>query len=87
MTTYKQLAFILYGIVTKFHSLNALCKNLLFPEGKLTYSGIGKARRLLQTRLNENVDYEILNGPPNHIHEYTDRGLINPFYLTLAKVI
>lgn len=42
MTTYKQLVFILYGVVTKSHSLNTLCKNLLFLEDKLTYLGIDK---------------------------------------------
>lgn len=42
MTTWKQLVFILYGVVTKCHSLNTLCKNLLFLEDKLTYLGIDK---------------------------------------------
>ena len=42
MTTYKQLVFMLYGVVTKSHSLNTLCKNLLFLEDKLTYLGIDK---------------------------------------------
>ena len=42
MTTYRQLVFILYGVVTKSPSLNILCKNLLFLEDKLTYLGIYK---------------------------------------------
>ncbi len=42
MTTWKQLVFLLYGIVTKSHSLNTLCKNLLFLEDKLIYLGIDK---------------------------------------------
>lgn len=42
MTTWKQLVFMLYGVVTKSHSLNTLCKNLLFLEDKLTYLGIDK---------------------------------------------
>ena len=42
MTTWKQLVFMLYGVVTKSHSLNTLCKNLLFLEDKLTYLGINK---------------------------------------------
>ena len=42
MTTFKQLVFMLYGVVTKCHSLNTLCKNLLFLEDKLTYLGIDK---------------------------------------------
>jgi hypothetical protein len=40
LTTYNQLVFMLYGVVTKCHSLNCLCKNLLFLEDKLTYLGI-----------------------------------------------
>lgn len=42
MTTWKQLVFMLYGVVTKCHSLNTLCKNLLFLEDKLIYVGIDK---------------------------------------------
>src|SRR5690554_4859918 len=42
MTTWKQLVFLLYGVVTKSHSLNTLCKNLLFLEEKLIYLGIDK---------------------------------------------
>jgi len=42
MTTWKQLVFLLYGVVTKSHSLNTLCKNLLFLEDKLIYLGIDK---------------------------------------------
>lgn len=42
MTTWKHLVFMLYGVVTKCHSLNSLCKNLLFLEDRLTYLGIDK---------------------------------------------
>ncbi len=42
MTTWKQLVFILYGVVTKCYSLNSLCKNLLFLEDRLSYLGIDK---------------------------------------------
>lgn len=42
MTTWKQLVFMLYGVVTKCYSLNSLCKNLLFLEDRLTYLGIDK---------------------------------------------
>lgn len=42
LTTYKQLVFMLYGVITKCYSLNTLCKNLLFLEDKLTYLGIDK---------------------------------------------
>lgn len=40
MTTYRQLVFLLYGVVSKSQSLNSLCKNLLFLENRLTYLGI-----------------------------------------------
>lgn len=42
MTAYKQLVFMVYGVVTKCPSLNLLCKNLLFLEDKLGYLGIDK---------------------------------------------
>jgi hypothetical protein len=42
MQTKNQLAFMLYGVVTRCNSLNSLCKNLLFLEDKLTYLGIKK---------------------------------------------
>lgn len=42
MNTYKQLVFMLYGIVSKSGSLTSLCKCLLFLEGKLTYIGINQ---------------------------------------------
>lgn len=42
MTTWKQLVFLLYGVVTKSYSLNTLCKNLLFLEDRLTYLGIDR---------------------------------------------
>lgn len=42
MTTRKQLAFILYGVITRCHSLQGLCKGLLFLDNKLLYIGIDK---------------------------------------------
>ncbi len=42
MTSYKQLVFMLYGIIGKASSLTSLCKNLLFLEGKLSYLGINE---------------------------------------------
>lgn len=42
LTTKKQLAFLLYGVVTRCRSLNNLCKNLIFLENKLMYLGINK---------------------------------------------
>ena len=42
MTTYKQLVFILYGVVSKTHSLGNLCKCLSFLEDNLVHLGIDK---------------------------------------------
>ena len=42
MTTYKQLVFLLYGVISRCHSLSNLCKSLLFLENKLTYLGIDR---------------------------------------------
>ena len=42
MTTYKQLVFMLYVIVSKAPSLNSLCKSLLFLDGKLSHLGIAQ---------------------------------------------
>jgi len=42
MTTYKQMVFMLYGVISKCTSLSTLCKSLLFLEDKLTYLGINK---------------------------------------------
>ena len=42
MTTYRQLVFLLYGVISKCHSLRNLCKGLLFLENKLCYLGIDK---------------------------------------------
>ncbi|MCP4460798.1 MAG: DUF4372 domain-containing protein, partial [Cytophagales bacterium] len=40
MTTYRQLVFLLYGVISKCHSLRNLCKGLLFLKDRLGYLGI-----------------------------------------------
>ncbi len=40
MDTWKQLVFMRYGGVSKVHSLNSLCKCLLFFGQKLSYLGM-----------------------------------------------
>lgn len=42
MDTWKQLVFMIYGVVSKAQSLNSLCKCLLFLGQKLSYLGITK---------------------------------------------
>jgi len=59
LTTYKQLIFLLYGVITKCHSLNNLCKNLLFLEDKLMYLGIDRLpakSTLSDANINRNSD-------------------------------
>jgi hypothetical protein len=42
MSTYRQMVFILYGVISRCHSLRNLSKSLLFLEDKLCYLGINK---------------------------------------------
>lgn len=42
LSTYKQLVFMLYGIISHANTLTSLCKCLLFLEGKLQYLQIDK---------------------------------------------
>jgi len=59
MTTRKQLAFILYGVITRCHSLQGLCKSLLFLDNKLLYIGIDKLpppSTLSDANINRNSD-------------------------------
>jgi hypothetical protein len=59
MTTYKQLCFMLYGVVTKCPSLNSLCKNLQFLDDKLIYLDIDKlpaVSTLSDANINRNSD-------------------------------
>lgn len=40
MTTFRQLTYLLYGIISRSHSLSTLCKSLIFLGNKLNYLGI-----------------------------------------------
>ena len=42
MTTYKRLIFLLYGVISRSHSLSNLCKSLMFLDKRLSYLGIDK---------------------------------------------
>lgn len=70
MTTYKQLVFMLYGVISKSNSLNGLCKSMLFLEGKLSYLGIKElpasstlsdANRRRDSEVFEHVYYQLLD--------------------------
>jgi hypothetical protein len=78
MTTWKQLVFLLYGIVTKCYSLNTLCKNLLFLEDRLTYLGINKlpaVSTLSDANINRNSD--VFASIYQHLYEYY-KEVLNP---------
>ncbi|MEQ6118585.1 IS4 family transposase [Reichenbachiella sp. MALMAid0571] len=42
MTTFRQLVFILYGVISRCHSLSNLCKSLIFLNKRLQYLDITK---------------------------------------------
>ena len=42
MITYKQFVFILYGVLSRSHSLSNLCKCISFMEGSLSHLGVDK---------------------------------------------
>lgn len=78
MTTWKQLVFMLYGVVTKCHSLNTLCKNLLFLEDKLIYLGIDKlpaVSTLSDANINRNS--EVFSLIYQQLHEHY-KEVLNP---------
>lgn len=59
MTTFRQLVFILYGVISRCHSLSNLCKSLLFLNNRLQYLGINKLpskSTLSDANINRNSD-------------------------------
>jgi hypothetical protein len=75
MSTKKQLAFILYGVITRSHSLQSLCKSLLLLENKLLYMGIDKlppVSTLSDANINRssNVFGDIYRGLYQHYKDY-----------------
>jgi hypothetical protein len=76
MSTYKQLIFMLYGVVSKTPSLNTICSNLLFLDGKLTTLGITQlpasstlsdANAKRSSEVFEKLYYELLNHYKNEL--------------------
>lgn len=84
MTTYRQLVFILYGVISRINSLNSLCKSLLFLDNKLTYLGIKSlpaASTLSDANINRNSDvfgtlYHLL---ANHYKKYLSHSFLSLF--------
>jgi hypothetical protein len=71
MSTRKQLAFILYGVITRCHSLQSLCKSLLLLESKLLYIGIDKlppVSTLSDANVNRNSD--VFGDIYRHLYRY-----------------
>lgn len=78
MTTWKQLVFMLYGVVTRCCSLNTLCKNLLFLEDRLTYLGINKLPAV-STLSDANINRcsDVFASIYQHLYEYY-REVLDP---------
>ncbi len=84
MSTYRQLVFLLYGVISKCHSLRNLCKNLLFFEGKLCYLGINKlpaVSTLSDANINRSSDVfgSIYQGLYEYHKSYLSDSYINMF--------
>lgn len=84
MTTYRQLVFLLYGVISKCHSLRNLCKALLFLEGKLCYLGINKlpaTSTLSDANIKRSSDVfgSIYHSLYNHYKSYLSEGYIKMF--------
>lgn len=85
LTTYKQLVFMLYGVVTKCHSLNTLCKNMLFLEDKLTYLGIDNlpaVSTLSDANINRNS--EVFASIYQQLHAHY-KNVLNPFQCSFLE--
>lgn len=85
MTTWKQLVFMLYGVVTKSHSLNTLCKNLLFLEDKLTYVGIDKLPAV-STLSDANIKWnsEVFASIYQQLHQHY-KDVLNPIQCSFLE--
>ena len=83
MTTYNQLVFVLYGVVSKIKSLNNLCKCLGFLEDKLSYLGINQlpASSTLSDA-NRNRSREAFARIYFHLYEYY-RPFLSDSYIKL----
>jgi len=84
MTTYRQLVFLLYGVISRCHSLRNLCKGLLFLDGKLCYLGINKlpaCSTLSDANINRNSDVfgSLYHGLYEYYKPYLSKGYITMF--------
>lgn len=84
MTTYRQLVFLLYGVISRCHSLRNLCKGLLFLEDRLCYLGIEKipaTSTLSDANINRKSDVfgSIYHSLYQHYSPYLSDGYITMF--------
>lgn len=84
LTTYRQLVFLLYGVISRCHSLRNLCKGLLFLDNKLSYLGIDKipaTSTLSDANINRNSDVfgSIYHSLYQHYSSYLSEGYITMF--------
>ena len=85
LTTFKQLVFMLYGVITKCQSLNSLCKNLLFLEDKLMYLGIDKlpAKSTLSDA-NINRSSEVFGAIYQRLYQHYE-DVLNPVHCSFME--
>lgn len=84
LTTYRQLVFLLYGVISRCHSLRNLCKGLLFLDNKLSYLGIDKipaTSTLSDANINRKSDVfgTIYHRLYQHYSPYLSEGYITMF--------
>lgn len=84
LTTYRQLVFLLYGVISRCHSLRNLCKGLLFLDNKLCYLGIDKipaTSTLSDANINRKSDVfgSIYHNLYQHYSSYLSDGYITMF--------
>ena len=84
MTTYRQLVFLLYGVISRCHSLRNLCKGLLFLEDRLCYLGLEKipaTSTLSDANINRKSDVfgSIYHSLYQHYSPYLSDGYITMF--------
>ena len=71
MTTYKHLAFMLYGIISRCHSLSNLCKSLMFLDKRLNYLGIDRLpSKSTLSDANINRSSDVFGDLYHHLYEY-----------------
>ena len=83
MSTFRQLVFIFYGVVSRINSLNSLCKSLLFLKNKLMYLGIKQLPAVSTlSDANQNRHSDVF-GTIYHLLADHYKGYLNNSYLSM----